>query len=408
MIHTQSEIDNLVELAIIQRAELKKLVDSLPQLRDHLSSEIERNLEEIEPAIRSELEQLVIARALDAHAQSSAALTAKVDELGKALEVTTAARYSVLMAEREQNATLLAQAEARIAEAASALPSAVKSIVTDELSRFPRAGEIDQLRKEFAEPKGLNPRGKWTPDETYQRLDLVTVNGDSFVSNIDGNRERPSRSAADWTLNAARGNSGGGGGITSLTDLLPIPTSGQILGSENSAYVPKNLVAGSNITITETPTTITITGDEGQIELQDGTAAAPSLFFVNDTDTGLFRVGANTLGIAVGGTQAAAISSATFAITPNTTIAGTLTANGTDFAYRLQLDAKGPLALQGDRGFSVKSLAGQASYYYSQPFYQVTGSVELDGQPIEVSGRAWLDRELQPTTASISREKPKR
>jgi hypothetical protein len=301
MIHTQTEIDNLVELAIIQRAELKKLVESLPQLRDHLSSEIERNLEEIEPAIRSELEQLVIARAQDAHAQSSAALTAKVDELGKALEVTTAARYSVLMAEREQNATLLTQAEARIAEAASALPSAVKSIVTDELSRFPRAGEIDQLRKEFAEPRGLNPRGKWTPNDTYQKLDLVTFNGDSFVSNIDGNRERPSRSAADWTLNAARGNSGGGGGITSLTDILPIPSSGQILGSEGPNYVPKNLVAGSNITITETPTTITITGDEGQIELQDGTEAAPSLFFVSDTNTGMYRPAADTVGIVGGG-----------------------------------------------------------------------------------------------------------
>jgi hypothetical protein len=301
MIHTQTEIDNLVELAIIQRAELKKLVDSLPQLRDHLSSEIERNLEEIEPAIRSELEQLVIARALDAHAQSSAALTVKVDELGKALEVTTAARYSVLMAERAENANLLAKAEARIEDAASMLTHAVKEIVTDELSRFPRAGEIDQLRKEFAEPKGLNPRGKWTPDETYQRLDLVTVNGDSFVSNIDGNRERPSRSAADWTLSAARGNSGGGGGITSLTDLLPIPTSGQILGSEGTSYVPKNLVAGSNITITETPTTITITGDEGQIELQDGTEAAPSLFFVSDTNTGMYRPAADTVGIVGGG-----------------------------------------------------------------------------------------------------------
>jgi hypothetical protein len=301
MIHTQSEIDNLVELAIIQRAELKKLVDSLPQLRDHLSSEIERNLEEIEPAIRSELEQLVIARAQDAHAQSSAALTAKVDELGKALEVTTAARYSVLMAERAENANLLAKAEARIEDAASMLTHAVKEIVTDELSRFPRAGEIDQLRKEFAEPKGLNPRGKWTPDETYQRLDLVTVNGDSFVSNIDGNRERPSRSASDWTLSAARGNSGGGGGITSLTDLLPIPTSGQILGSEGTSYVPKTLVAGSNITITETPTQITITGDEGQIELQDGTEAAPSLFFVSDTNTGLYRPAADTVGIVGGG-----------------------------------------------------------------------------------------------------------
>ena len=301
MIHTQSEIDNLVELAIIQRAELKKLVESLPQLRDHLSSEIERNLEEIEPAIRSELEQFVTARALDAHAQTSTALTAKLDELARSLETTTAARYSVLIAEREKNESLLAQAEARIAEAASALPDSVKEIVAGELARFPRAGELDQLRKEFAEPKGLNPRGKWSPDETYQRLDLVTFNGDSFVSNIDGNRERPSRSAADWTLNAARGNSGGGGGVTSLTDLLPIPTSGQILGSEGTSYVPKTLVAGSNITITETPTTITITGDEGQIELQDGTEAAPSLFFVSDTNTGMYRPAADTVGIVGGG-----------------------------------------------------------------------------------------------------------
>lgn len=301
MIHTQTEIDNLVELAIIQRAELKKLVESLPQLRDHLSSEIERNLEEIEPAIRSELEQFVTARALDAHAQTSTALTAKIDELARSLETTTAARYSVLIAEREKNESLLAQAEARIAEAASALPGSVKEIVAGELARFPRAGEIDQLRKEFAEPKGLNPRGKWSPDETYQRLDLVTFNGDSFVSNIDGNRERPSRSAADWTLNAARGNSGGGGGVTTLTDLLPIPTSGQILGSEGTSYVPKTLVAGSNITITETPTTITITGDEGQIELQDGTEAAPSLFFVSDTNTGMYRPAADTVGIVGGG-----------------------------------------------------------------------------------------------------------
>ena len=56
MINTQTQIDSLIDLAVLQRTELKQLVDSLPQLRDHLSSEIERNLEEIEPAIRSELE----------------------------------------------------------------------------------------------------------------------------------------------------------------------------------------------------------------------------------------------------------------------------------------------------------------------------------------------------------------
>ena len=301
MIHTQTQIDNLIELAIIQRVELKKLVESLPELRTHLSVEIERNLNEIEPLLREELQAYLLTSSQAEHAKLGNALKQKIAELAVSLEDTTAAKFSVLMAERAENETLLAKAEARIAEAASALPNAVKEIVTDELSRFPRAGEIDQLRKEFAEPKGLNPRGKWTPGETYQRLDLVTWNGDSFVSNIDGNRERPSRSAADWTLNAARGNSGGGGGVTSITDLLPIPSSGQILGSEGPNYVPKLLVAGSNITITETPTQITITGDEGQIELQDGTEAAPSLFFVNDTNTGLYRPTADTVGIVGGG-----------------------------------------------------------------------------------------------------------
>lgn len=70
-----------------------------------------------------------------------------------------------------------------------------------------------------------------------------------------------------------------------------------------------------------------------------------------------------------------------------------LTANGPDFSYRLKLDAQGPLVPQGDHGYSVKSAAGQASYYYSQPFYEVRGTVELDGTLHEVTGKAWLDRE---------------
>jgi predicted secreted hydrolase len=70
-----------------------------------------------------------------------------------------------------------------------------------------------------------------------------------------------------------------------------------------------------------------------------------------------------------------------------------LAAKGQDFSYRLALDAKGPLVLQGDRGYSVKSASGQASYYYSQPFYTVTGEITVDGKAIPVSGNAWLDRE---------------
>lgn len=71
----------------------------------------------------------------------------------------------------------------------------------------------------------------------------------------------------------------------------------------------------------------------------------------------------------------------------------TLSASGTDFSYDLALTAQGPLVFHGDRGYSVKSEAGQASYYYSQPFYAVTGTLHLPDRSVAVTGQAWLDRE---------------
>ena len=319
---TQTQIDRLIELAIVQRSELKQLVSELPQLREYLGAEIERTFEEAEPQIRTELEEFCRARATDEHAKTGAALAAKVEELSKQLEITTAAKYSVLMAERAENVNLLAKAEARIEDAASMLSHAVKEIVTDELSRFPRAGEIDQLRKEFAEPRGLNPRGRWMPDETYQRLDLVTINGDSFVSNIDGNRERPSRTAGDWTLSAARGNGGGGGGVTTMTDLVPVPTDGQLLIGNGAAFVNATLTAGTGISISNGAGSITINATDGNITLDDGTAAAPSLNFTNEPTTGLFRASANVMGFAVNGTSRATMT------TTGLTVAGTITPTG--------------------------------------------------------------------------------
>lgn len=70
-----------------------------------------------------------------------------------------------------------------------------------------------------------------------------------------------------------------------------------------------------------------------------------------------------------------------------------MTAGGKDFRYELRLDANGPLILHGDRGYSVKSESGQASYYYSQPSYRVSGTLNLPGKNVAVTGTAWLDRE---------------
>ncbi|WP_322846688.1 lipocalin-like domain-containing protein [Pseudomonas sp. B33.4] len=79
-----------------------------------------------------------------------------------------------------------------------------------------------------------------------------------------------------------------------------------------------------------------------------------------------------------------------------------LSARDKDFAYQLQLTSSRPLVLQGDKGFSQKSEEGQASYYYSQPFFQASGTLQIDGQSYTVSGPAWLDREWssQPLTAN--------
>ena len=298
---TQTQIDRLIELAIVQRSELKALVDQLPQLREYLGTEIEKTFEQVEPQLRVELEEFCSKKAEESVETLRGDVSSSINEVLKTLETAAAAKYSALMAERQRNIDLEKQAEAKIAEAAAAIPSKVKEIVADELSRFPRSGEIDQLRKEFAEPRGLNPRGRWQVGETYNKLDLVSYNGDSYVSSTDGNREKPSRSSEAWTLSAARGNGGGGGGVTSMTDLVPVPSNGEILIGNGSAFVNATLTAGTGISISNGPGSITINATDGNITLDDGTAAAPSLNFTSDTNTGLYRPAADTVGIVGGG-----------------------------------------------------------------------------------------------------------
>ena len=70
-----------------------------------------------------------------------------------------------------------------------------------------------------------------------------------------------------------------------------------------------------------------------------------------------------------------------------------LTATGKDFGYAFHLEADRPLVLQGDGGYSRKSERDQASYYYSQPFFRVSGHLSIDDKQVAVTGQAWMDRE---------------
>lgn len=80
-----------------------------------------------------------------------------------------------------------------------------------------------------------------------------------------------------------------------------------------------------------------------------------------------------------------------------------VTAQGSDFAYDIDLKTDRPVVPQGDAGYSVKSQDGQASYYYSQPFYEVAGTLTLPQGEVTVTGLGWLDREWssQPMPADF-------
>lgn len=79
-----------------------------------------------------------------------------------------------------------------------------------------------------------------------------------------------------------------------------------------------------------------------------------------------------------------------------------LHAAGADFSYDVELRAQGPLVRHGAAGYSVKSAEGQASYYYSQPFFTLEGTLTLPQGDVPVTGTAWLDREWssQPLAAN--------
>lgn len=79
---------------------------------------------------------------------------------------------------------------------------------------------------------------------------------------------------------------------------------GTLLIGDGTGYTLATLTAGSNVTITNGAGSIEI-ASSAATSMADGNAAAPSWYFAADTNTGLFRVGADVLGISTGGVERA-------------------------------------------------------------------------------------------------------
>ena len=60
----------------------------------------------------------------------------------------------------------------------------------------------------------------------------------------------------------------------------------------------------------------------------------------------------------------------------------------------LNLDSSGPFIKQGDNGYSKKTQDERLrSYYYSQPFIDAKGTINIEGNDIKVEGKGWFDHE---------------
>ncbi|WP_394777506.1 lipocalin-like domain-containing protein [Undibacterium sp.] len=75
---------------------------------------------------------------------------------------------------------------------------------------------------------------------------------------------------------------------------------------------------------------------------------------------------------------------------------------GKDFTLNLRLSPSQPLLLQGEQGYSQKGPSpGQASYYYSEPQLQVSGTIARAGKETAVKGSAWLDHEWSTSVLDV-------
>jgi hypothetical protein len=123
-----------------------------------------------------------------------------VTELADAVEKTVKEFHRQLAAIAAQKTELGKRVESEAEAMRQQFAKVGSSIAT---AREELAKAIEAAKTQFATPAGLNPAGDWKAG-SYERLDVVTVNGTSYVA-IRATEEKPSARARDWQVLARRG-----------------------------------------------------------------------------------------------------------------------------------------------------------------------------------------------------------
>jgi hypothetical protein len=215
------------QLESIYSDELILLAETLGEVKtrtEKLEGEFSTHAKPLEAATNALSAALSGIKALQFHVLDNnlGALSARVEEMRKAVDEQVGVIALELKKADETNAAKAgAEAEALRSEIV-ALQSQLGSLVTQfgqQLERVEFAAKEEAKKLQLipgpagAAGASLNPRGTFIDGEVYNRLDVVSWLGSSYIATVDGVKEKPSKNSNQWQVLASRGGNTGAGGI---------------------------------------------------------------------------------------------------------------------------------------------------------------------------------------------------
>ena len=154
---------------------------------------------------------------------------------------------------------------------------------------------------------------------------------------VQSRQANPSITIADNVYRANSGSTGYKAIVTAASSMIT-QSAGAI-----DFYTNASASAGADVTLGQRMTIDiggTVTLHSSAIRVPDGSAAAPSFTFGNDTNSGIFSPSADNLGFSVGGNQKAFLSASQFNVTGNGVFSGSISKGSGSFKIDHPLPAK--------------------------------------------------------------------
>lgn len=152
---------------------------------------------------------------------SLSALSIKVEEQRKAIDDQIGVIVGELKGADAANSERISAQTAELRQQLAEISGSVRELASQFDAQLKRVElEAKEEAKKFAlvpGPQGpagasINPRGNWIDGVAYNRLDVVSLLGTSYISAVDNNTSKPAKASDKWTILARAGTGGGGAG----------------------------------------------------------------------------------------------------------------------------------------------------------------------------------------------------